>query len=212
MTIHDLVLLINSFTHLIVNSIMSIRSFIAIEFDESIRRGLGRLQERIRSQLPPQLSALKWIHPDNIHLTLKFLGDVPDDLIRDVCLLTSDAVVGLEPFDFDITGCGSFPEKGAARVLWAGITAGAESLAGLQQAIEGPMADLGFPREVRKFSPHITMARIKAPAVGGEVRRLVEKIPPVQLGTQSVCEVVVFQSELTRTGPIYTPMHHAELG
>ena len=145
---------------------MSIRCFIAIELDEAVRKELDRLQNRLQRRLNSLDTSIKWVRPENIHLTLKFLGDVQDDVIADICSAVSMAVAGVVPFDFELANCGCFPPGGSARVLWTGITDGSKELQSLQTAVENHLEMLDFPPEGRKFTPHLTLARIKNAKTG----------------------------------------------
>ena len=142
---------------------------------------------------------------------MKFLGEVEDRQINDVCSAASQTAGLFEPFDFHIAGAGSFPPGGAARVLWAGITEGGEDLQALADAIDQACHKLGFPLEGRRFSSHITLARVKNIAAGHKARQAVEAVGPLDIGVQGVSSITVFQSVLERGGPIYTAMHHAPL-
>ncbi len=172
---------------------------------------LGALQRQLRSQHRLDDASIKWVRPDSIHLTLKFLGDVEDRRINEVCTAVSQTADRFEAFDFHVAGAGSFPPGGAARVVWAGITDGAEDLQALADAIDHACHELGFPLEGRKFSSHITLARVKNFAVGHQARQAAESIGPLDIGVQGVSSITVFQSVLERGGPTYTAMHHASL-
>jgi len=191
---------------------MSIRCFIAVELDESVKTELGRLQKRLAKQLRGDEFGINWVKPERIHLTLKFLGDVDDTLIPEICSAVSEAAEHFSPFEIELSGLGCFPPNNRpARVLWAGITTGAETLGELAEAIDLNLGVLDFGPETRKFSPHLTLARIKQPNAGKSVRNLVEQSPVDIIAGQTVGEITVFQSELTRSGPIYTSLAHAPL-
>ena len=191
---------------------MSIRCFIAIELDPAVRRGLRRLGRRLLSQFPGSESAIKWVQPDNIHLTLSFLGDVGDRIIPDICTAASAAAQAHSPFDIEIADCGSFPPARPARVLWVGVTTGAEPLAALQQSLQDRLAEVGFAPENRKFTAHLTLARVKNAQAGRQVLDMLKDIAPINIGSQAVTELTVFQSQLLRAGPLYTALHQAPLG
>ncbi|MCK5269950.1 MAG: RNA 2',3'-cyclic phosphodiesterase [Sedimentisphaerales bacterium] len=190
---------------------MSIRCFIAIELDEGIRGELGRLQDRLRRRLQVNDKAVKWVRPENVHLTLKFLGEVADRVIPDICSAVSEAAGEIAPFTFEVTDCGCFPRSGAARVLWVGVKQGKETLLQLQEMVELYLAEIGFPPEERRFSAHLTLGRIKNTEAGRLVHDAVAELEPIRLGCRDVSEITVFQSELTQSGPIYTPLHHGKL-
>lgn len=191
---------------------MAIRCFAAIELDTVIAGGLGQWQGVLKRKLATVGSGISWVRANQIHLTLKFLGEVEDGGVMEVCEALSLAAGECSPFEIEVGGCGCFPPGGSARVVWAGITRGAEELAALQQVVDGYLNEAGYPLEARRFSPHLTLARIKKPSVGYEVRDVVEKMELEIPAVQEVGELTLFQSVLTREGPVYTAMHHAELG
>ncbi len=191
---------------------MSIRCFIAVELDQGVKTELGRLQKRLAKQLWDDEFGINWVKPKRIHLTLKFLGDVDETLTPEICSAVSEAAEHFSPFEIELSGLGCFPPNDRpGRVLWAGITTGAETLRELAEAIDMNLGVLDFPPETRKFNPHLTLARIKQPNAGKAVRNLVETSPIDIIASQTVGEITVFQSELTRSGPIYTSLSHAPL-
>ena len=190
---------------------MSIRCFIAIEIEEPIRNEIARVQQRLRKKLRSNDSGIKWVPPENIHLTLKFLGNIADQDIPEICNAVSRATSEFQPFSFGVGTCGCFPPKGAARVLWIGITQGQPELKQLAKRVDHWVNKLGFPLEKRAFSGHLTLARIRQINVGKDIHRLVEQTTLETLGQQIVSAITVFQSDLRPGGPIYTPLQHAPL-
>ena len=191
---------------------MSIRCFIAVELEESVKGELGRLQKRLAKRLRGNEFGINWVKPERIHLTLKFLGEVDETLVPEICSAVSEAAEHFSQFEIELSGLGCFPPNNRpARVLWAGITTEGEVLGELAGAIDTNLGVLDFEPERRKFSPHLTLARIKQPNAGKAVRNLVEKEAVEIIAGQSVGEITVFQSELTRSGPIYTSLGHAPL-
>lgn len=190
---------------------MSIRCFIAIEIEEEIRNEIARVQQRLRKELRGDESGIKWVPPENIHLTLKFLGNVADQDLREICDAVSRAASECPPFSFSVGACGCFPPKGSARVLWIGITDGQPELKQLAKQVDHWVNKLGFPRERRAFSGHLTLARVRSFNAGKAVRRVVEQTSIETLGQQSISRITVFQSDLKPGGPIYAPLHHAPL-
>ncbi len=189
---------------------MSIRCFIAIELEEGIRKNISQLQSRLQKKMHHD-SKIRWVKPHNIHLTLKFLGDVDDAAIAEVCAAVSQAAATNQPFDFEIGNCGCFGSGDSARVLWVDVTGGLAELGKLHDAVDSNLAETGFAPDRRKFNPHLTLARIRNAATGRNVRKIVEQLDPIILGVQNAWEITVVQSELTPAGPIYTPLHHVLL-
>jgi 2'-5' RNA ligase len=146
-----------------------------------------------------------WTNTDNIHLTLKFLGNVAVDQIQSITDSAAAAANESKIFDLQIGSCGVFPGKSRPKVLWIGIGDPSGGLAGLQQRLEIECAKRGFPKEERVFKPHLTVARLRG---GNDTRALVdahlEAEFPVQ--TTTVNELIVFRSELSSHGSKYTPL------
>jgi len=190
---------------------MSIRCFIAIELDQSITKKLAQIQRRLKHHYHLHDASIKWVRPENIHLTLKFLGDVPDSQINDICHAVSQAAQPFEPFDFQIGSYGCFPPHAAARVLWVGLTNGAEKLHQLAQAVDNQLSTLGFNAERRPFHAHLTLARIKQNKTGRQVQQVCEHLEPLPPATQNASRLTVFQSVLNKAATQYIPLHRATL-
>ena len=177
-----------------------IRTFICIEIPQSIKERINRLQEILR-QIGAQIS---WTKPSNIHLTLKFLGGVEATRIERVKKALERAVNGIGPFEVEVSGSGCFPSARSPRALWVGFSNVPELLQHLSSNIEDELAREGFEREKRKFSPHLTIGRIRAP---GNSARVAEAL--IASGFESeafiATEVILMRSDLKPTGSIYTP-------
>jgi RNA 2',3'-cyclic 3'-phosphodiesterase len=149
-------------------------------------------------------SQISWTKPSNIHLTLKFLGGVEASRIDAVGKAIERAAQGIGPFEVEVGGAGCFPSSRSPRVLWVGITDTPEQLRRLYDNIENQLEGKGFPREKRKFSPHLTIGRIRAPQNSVSVAdALIAKGFDSQSFT--VREVILMRSDLRPTGSIYTP-------
>ena len=188
------------------------RYFIAIQVSRTIRKELGRLMDRLRSREHLADKGIRWTRLEQIHLTLKFLGQVPDEDIGTVCQAVSSTAALFDPFEIEVGHCECFPPQGPARVLWAGIQKGHEDVQALQEAIDVAMVPLGFTPEARRFQGHLTLARIRQAKVGHLARNALDKVDAFTLGAQEVANVMLYQSDLTQKGPRYTPLHHATLG
>lgn len=176
------------------------RLFIAVDVDEQVRRELSSVQKQLRQSFAG--AGVKWVHPDLIHLTLKFLGEVPDRDVPRVCRLTEEAARRHSPFEIRVQGVGTFGKP--PRVLWVGVLE-SEKLAALAEDIEKTFEEAGWPREEKSFSAHLTLARIKDPKAGGAIERAVQTQPPRSFGDVWIDQVVVYESQLSAGGPIYTP-------
>ncbi len=185
-----------------------IRSFIAIEVPESLQDRMGELQRELKKFE----SDIKWVKPWNIHLTLKFLGTVPKEMIEKVSLAVSPVIQQAVPFDLRLYGLGSFPSSRSPRVIWVGMNQGWEPISSLLEAIEKETAALSFPSERRPFKPHLTIGRVRSLKGGGELARAIEGRQKVEIGAFRAKEVILFQSKLTPAGAIYTKLNAFPMG
>jgi 2'-5' RNA ligase len=181
------------------------RCFIAIDIDEQTRKGLRHLQDELKSKVDVRKGDVKWVKPESIHLTLKFLGEIKDEQTVEVCNITRDVASRHKSFDVDVETVGSFGGR-SARVLWVGAGQNCEALLQLQADLEKQLDAAGWPKEARKFSAHLTLCRIRNAKAGFKLAQLVTEYENLHLGTMPADLVTVFQSELTPQGPIYTPL------
>ena len=136
-------------------------------------------------------------------MTLKLLGEVKDDGIVELCDAVRDAAAGSKSFELDIESVGHFGGK-SARVLWVATGRGSDNLCRLQADIEQQLSAAGWPRETRGFSGHLTLCRVKNSKAGPKLAQMSEDYRDLKLGTISADSVIVYQSQLRPTGPIYT--------
>lgn len=190
-----------------VNQGPILRTFIAIELEEPLRVAIAAVQNKFKRQAPA--GSVKWVAPDGIHLTLKFLGDTPVSRVAEVAAALAQATDGIPPFEFTVEGRGCFPNFRRPRVIWVAVRTQGPWLARLQEAVEHNVAPLGWPTEERGFSPHLTLGRIArsaTPPVEAAVGQMVEKSVVEQLGTQRATAVCLIKSDLRPTGAVYTPL------
>jgi len=187
----------------------TVRTFAAVELTPAIRAAAIDLIETLRDAP----ADAKWVEEHNLHVTLKFLGDVRAAEIARVCSAVQKGVSGVDPFDLEIRGAGAFPNAGRPRTVWLGAGEGEDEMVALHDAVEAPLAKLGFRREHRRFHPHVTLGRVRrgGPGLAELGRRLVDSAE-FSAGVVRVTEVVVFSSELTRTGPVYEVLGRGRLG
>ena len=159
------------------------RVFIAIDIDKQIRAGLSRLQKELISKTNFGKSDVKWVEPDNVHLTLKFLGEIKVELA--------------------VESVGCFGGR-SAKVLWVGLGEGGDNLLQLQKDLDEQLALAGWPPESREFTGHLTLCRAKNPKAGFKLAEIIKDYKDFKLGDMSVDSVCVYQSQLTPSGPIYT--------
>jgi 2'-5' RNA ligase len=177
-----------------------VRTFICIAIPESIKARIDNLQLTLR-----QTEALvSWTKPANIHITLKFLGGVEASRINCTTEALSRATNGIGPFEVEVGGAGCFPSPRSPRVLWVGVSNVPEQLRQLYSNMEDELAREGFPREKRKFSPHLTIGRIREPRNSARLAEIL-----IAGGFESEAflakEVILMRSDLKPTGSIYTP-------
>lgn len=187
------------------------RCFIAIDLNEKIRKRLGKLQRELQKKVDIKTGDLKWVRPDLVHLTLKFLGEVRDENIAEVCNAVGDVAGGHNGFELEVGGVGYFG-KSSAKVLWVGAGENSSELVDLQNDIEENMAKAGWREEKRRFTGHLTLCRIRNPRVGHTLAELSQEYEKRELGSLEVDSVCVYQSELTPAGPIYTVLSRSRLG
>lgn len=176
-----------------------IRTFIAIDIDDD--NVLAKLAE-IRDYLTGTKVDLKPVATENIHLTLRFIGEIPLTKVQEICdRLISD--LKFKKFTMKIEGLGVFPDIERPRVIWAGVSKGVEELTRLHDAIERLLRQLGIPPSREKFVPHITLARVRTPRNIHLLTETIKHIANTEFGEVVVDKVKVKRSILTRSGPIY---------
>jgi RNA 2',3'-cyclic 3'-phosphodiesterase len=185
-----------------------VRLFVALELDEDAQALLAEYQRRLAGLD----RAVRWVRPEQIHLTLKFLGDVPDGQVMQVCRAL-DGLAAHEAFEFQIDGIGTFGPPRSPRVVWVGVRMPNSSLAEVQEACEKGLAELGFPSEGRAFKPHLTLGRVKDPRAGREVSEAVSNVQAQASGplVQRAGQVILFESILRPEGPQYIVTHNVML-
>lgn len=192
------------------NSVMSrLRTFIGIPVDRTIRDRLVALQKTLAEAEPD----VKWVEPENLHLTLLFLGEVEDREINSVCRAASEACANQPPFTMSVTRAGCFGNPRRPRTLWVGIEAGSQEVRSLHDAIEKPLLTLGcYRREERAFTPHLTIGRVRSERPNDALASLLAQNASWEGGQTIVREIHVMSSELGRDGPAYTVLSRARLG
>jgi RNA 2',3'-cyclic 3'-phosphodiesterase len=187
-----------------------IRSFIAVELATSVKGRAKGLVEKLKT---PGVD-VNWVQPAQMHLTLKFLGNVADDEIPGICRVVAEAVADVDPFEIICRGLGGFPSSAEARTLWIGIEQGNDELRELQAAIDNALQKkLGFAKEQRGFTPHLTIGRVKGGTPEGmaELAAKLAEHSHYDADLSVVDEVVVFASFLGRGGPTYEALAHCPL-
>lgn len=189
----------------------TIRSFIAIELPDKLKEELIRLEGKLKSK---GSFPVKWVDPSSIHLTLKFLGDVAADRIEEITGALEGVTREVSPFRLEVRELGVFPNLRRVQIVWVGVSGEVERLSGLQQRIEAGMALLGFPRESRPFTAHLTLARVRDRATPEERQQLGQIIAGTKFEATAAIEVEavnLMKSQLTPQGPIYTKISSVKL-
>ena len=184
------------------------RLFVAIDINKKLCSAVGELQQKCKSRMKDQ-SGLKWVDPELMHLTLKFLGEVDENKIEDISRAVEAACLGKEPFEFDFSLIGTFGRP--AKILWLGSEKQNVNLAKLATDIENALQNLGFEKEQREFNAHLTLARIKNRSIDKTLQQLVNDFSKINLPIISVDSVCLYKSQLTLDGPVYTLLKKFEL-
>jgi 2'-5' RNA ligase len=188
---------------------MATRTFLALDIDECIRDRLVEARRRIDEPG----SKIGWVAPRNLHLTLRFLGHVPDESIADVCARAAHAAANVEPFEFHVRGVITVPPRGnQLKMFWIGVQDPTGRLKELHGELEAALAELGLHQEDRAFNPHITLARIRYAKDPQALREAAGAYAAEDFGTQHAGELIVYGSDLRPDGPVYTPLARAPLG
>jgi 2'-5' RNA ligase len=186
------------------------RVFIAIDIDQVIRKGLTELQSEMLAKVDIKKSDAKWVNPQTMHLTLKFLGEIKDVQAVDVCNITKEVAARHKCFDIDVGGVGFFGGR-SARVLWIGAGQENEKLLQLQEDLEKSLASTGWPPETRKFAGHLTLCRVRNSRAGIKLAHLTKEYEGYKLGVMPADSLCVYQSELKSGGPVYTVLGSYDL-
>ncbi len=186
----------------------SLRVFTAVEITPEIRSAVGRLIERLRASQ----AKVTWTKPANLHYTLKFLGDVPETQVAEICRAAQEAVGPFTPFELVAAGVGAFPSAGRPRTCWLGVGEGAEPIELVFQALERLISPLGYPPEGRHFTPHLTLGRVRenSPAATKQLADLLGRHSDFDAGAMQVDAVTVFASTLGKDGPTYEVLSRAD--
>ncbi len=187
----------------------TLRTFVAVEISGPIRARAGELI----AALGNTAAAVKWVEPHNLHLTLKFLGDVHQREIAQVCQAVARGAAEVNPFELEVRGAGAFPDAARPRTVWLGAGNGAEQMVVLHNRVEAALAELGYRQEHRRFQTHLTIGRVRGGGPGiAELGKLLQQHADVSIGSMSVQKVTVFCSTLAPDGPIYEVLGTARLG
>jgi 2'-5' RNA ligase len=181
-----------------------VRTFIAAELPGELLKALGKLQRTLNDL--PGGKAVNWVRQEGIHLTFKFLGDVPQDMLSQIFAGIEQVCAKQPSFMVRVNGLGCFPNMVRPRVVWVGLQDDHQQLQRIKQALENELASCGFAREDRAFQPHLTLGRIRSSALSSEVEimgRSLASYESVVLGQINVNQLSTISSTLSPTGAIY---------
>jgi len=184
-----------------------LRLFVAILLSDKVRAALARVQK----ELGRNCDGVRWVHPDQLHVTVKFLGDVPEGDVPSVSEAIARGAAKGGPFSMTVESAGCFPPRGGVRIVWAGAADRTNTMQRSMEAINRELEDLGFERESRAWSPHITIGRVKFDNSAGRTRSAVERVSYAGID-QAVDSVSLMSSVLGPKGPTYAQVFTCPLG
>jgi 2'-5' RNA ligase len=189
-----------------------IRSFVAIELEDELKTELKRIQESLRGK--GIADDVRWVRPEGVHLTLKFLGNVPANRIHEIVPAMADSTEGVEPFSINLAGLACFPSLARPNVIWVGVGGETSALARIQANIETNLTILGYPPEKREYTPHLTLGRVDRRIGATDRRRFGALIQTETVASHSemlVREISLMKSELSPAGARYTRLGAVQL-
>ncbi len=189
-----------------------IRTFIALELSDEIHRKLAQLIDDLKKGVQFTPARPKWVRPESIHMTLKFLGNIEENMVDRIAEVLKHAAAETEPFLLKVRNLGVFPDERRPRVLWVGVTNGDEETCALQKKIDEGLSPLGFDREKRPFHPHLTLARIKSLRGTAAMMGVVRSHKSRYVGECQIDRIILFRSELHPEGARYTKLAELPFG
>ena len=188
------------------NGTRGVRAFLALEIPSGVKSGLGRELEALR----PRLEPARWVRTGGLHLTVKFLGETPPGRLEGLCGALAGPLSALGPVEVALGGSGFFPDARRPRVAWVGGVA--KGGAGVVETVESVAGELGWRRERRPWSLHLTVARLRSPWSPASVEAFLEWGAGYREEPFLCRELVLFESDLRPEGAVYTPRHRIPLG
>jgi RNA 2',3'-cyclic 3'-phosphodiesterase len=189
----------------------TIRSFIAVELPEAVKTGLQQLQTQLTL---PRYSFVKCVSPEGIHLTLKFLGNISAQKVTEITRVMEQASQGVNPFQLQLTEVGAFPNMRRPRVVWVGIKGDVDKLVDWQQRLDNGLVPLGFAKEARPFTPHLTLARLRENCSAGDTLQFGEMLTSSHVDVDykfTVASLNLMRSQLFPTGAVYSSLAEVKL-
>lgn len=184
------------------------RAFIAVELPQTVRRALTLLER----ELAVSRADVKWVEESNLHITMRFLGEITEDQRQAVEQLLRTVAHGVAPFPFTLVELGAFPSVASPRVVWIGVGQGKDVLRNLAEQLEDGLQQLGLPGEERGFAAHVTLGRVRSPKNRAELSSRLNTTAWIPPPPWRIERLTLFQSTLTSAGPLYAVLAHAPLG
>lgn len=184
------------------------RLFVAVDISSQVQDRIGQVQRKLKLAMADADRGVKWVRPEQIHLTLKFLGEVPDKTVTQVCDVVTRTAARYDSFEMQVHGLGVFGQP--ARVVWAGVEP-CPPLMKLQAELENELDKLGWAKESRAFAGHLTLGRVKNAAAGRKLAPVIENAGGEIFGSVWVDQAVLYESRLHPDGPEYSVVCTAPL-
>ena len=181
------------------------RAFISVEATDELKRKIAQIQSQIKDE------DLSFTNKEQLHFTLRFFADLPDDRIDDAVSAMKKTVEKFEPFEIEIEGIGVFPSEKYMRVIWLGIKTGREQLIALAELLDHELATNGLGHADRRFEPHLTIARVKFGKNKERLLKILQKLKDINLGTLHIDKLRLVKSELRIGGAIHTEIASADI-
>jgi len=182
---------------------INIRTFIAINMSNEIKEQLNKIQ----TQLKKANADVKWVNPEGMHITLKFLGNIVIGQLESIYQMVLEATSDTKPFLLSLTSLGAFPNLFNPKVVWVGVDKGKQECINLAKRIDENLMRLGFQVEEKDFVPHLTLGRVKSPSGKNELSNLlISNLKTQSFGQMDVTKIEVMGSQLTPKGSIYTTL------
>ncbi len=185
----------------------TIRAFIALKLPENILSFIKKIQKDLKQYG----FALRWVKPENIHLTLKFFGNVSDSEAENIKLALSDCIGRFSPLLLSANAIGVFPSIMRPKVIWVGISGQMPMLFSLQNVLEKRLEEVGFKKEDRPFQGHLTMGRFKGRVDSAKLVEAIKKYKDINSDVFAAEEIILYKSDLKPDGPVYTELFNAPL-
>ncbi|PIQ88836.1 MAG: RNA 2',3'-cyclic phosphodiesterase [Candidatus Omnitrophica bacterium CG11_big_fil_rev_8_21_14_0_20_42_13] len=186
------------------------RTFIAIELSKELQNKLNFLEDKLKHNS----ADVKWVKPENIHLTLKFLGNTGEEKLEPIKKILDNLAVRFKKFSLEISGLGAFPGLKSPRVIWIGsnvINDNQNIILNMVKILDEELEKLGFPKEKKRFHAHATIGRVRSSKNMQILKESLEKNIKFKAGILEANKISLIQSTLTPSGSIYTPIHTVKL-